>query len=603
MARMGPGFRFHPTDEELVVFYLKRKMTGNLSRYDHIAVVDVYKLEPWDLPPLSKLKTKDLEWYFFSALDRKYGNGSRTNRATDRGYWKTTGKDRPVTHGDRTVGMKKTLVYHSGRAPHGRRTNWVMHEYKMLDEELARAGTVPDVFVVCRIFEKSGSGPKNGAKYGAPLDEKEWDVEDEQEEEEENEQKDVAPLLVPHNAVAPPPPLSVVADNAEAHPPLTATVDNKYMVAPPPSFQANFDDEVFNAGAYVETNDLDMELNWNDIIGSDTFPSLNYHHGECSSHAEYSKVFIKDQEPSAGTFGISRPENEWSLDMTEQHGVDTNSVNNRDNGELINIANHLNFNDASNDMNLDLFWDANENLPTDGSFLEYNDIAIGNGSRSTEADPPANDILDEYLTLPDDDIYKYISFDSPQIQESENFIPNQGSPFTRQNVEGETADKSVVSNHNSESQTRNEASSVQNTHEAKFAPGSTNPLVKQAYGWLASIPAAPAHAMEFPAKEIALGLHPVAQSSHPAHITTGMISITDITLRGNAMDWTMGKNGGFSTIISTGFCQPDVNSDALIRVSGKTAFVLSHGWIFLTGFSVLILSLSCKIGSIMYTGK
>lgn len=83
-----------------------------------------------------------MEWYFFSALDRKYGNGSRTNRATERGYWKTTGKDRPVTHGDRTVGMKKTLVYHSGRAPQGRRTNWVMHEYKMLDDELARSGTV-----------------------------------------------------------------------------------------------------------------------------------------------------------------------------------------------------------------------------------------------------------------------------------------------------------------------------------------------------------------------------------------------------------------------------------------------------------------------------
>jgi len=91
---------------------------------------------------LSKLKTKDLEWYFFSVLDRKYGNGSRTNRATEKGYWKTTGKDRPVAHGDRTVGMKKTLVYHIGRAPHGRRTNWVMHEYKMLDEELRRAGTV-----------------------------------------------------------------------------------------------------------------------------------------------------------------------------------------------------------------------------------------------------------------------------------------------------------------------------------------------------------------------------------------------------------------------------------------------------------------------------
>ena len=40
-------------------------------------------------------------------------------------------------------------------------------------------------------------------------------------------------------------------------------------------------------------------------------------------------------------------------------------------------------------------------------------------------------------------------------------------------MEGETADKAVVSNHNSESQTRNEASSVQNTQEAQFAPGKT----------------------------------------------------------------------------------------------------------------------------------
>lgn len=89
---------------------------------------------------MSKLKTKDLEWYFFSALDKKYGTGCRTNRATDRGYWKTTGKDRVIKNGEETVGMKKTLVYHLGRAPHGNRSNWVMHEYRMIDEELAKTG-------------------------------------------------------------------------------------------------------------------------------------------------------------------------------------------------------------------------------------------------------------------------------------------------------------------------------------------------------------------------------------------------------------------------------------------------------------------------------
>lgn len=86
------------------------------------------------------MKTRDLEWYFFSSLDKKHGNGSRTNRATERGYWKTTGKDRPVRRNSGTVGMKKTLVFHVGRAPHGERTNWVMHEYRLEYPELGQAG-------------------------------------------------------------------------------------------------------------------------------------------------------------------------------------------------------------------------------------------------------------------------------------------------------------------------------------------------------------------------------------------------------------------------------------------------------------------------------
>ncbi|KAJ0748636.1 putative transcription factor NAM family [Helianthus annuus] len=282
-----PGFRFHPTDEELVLYYLKRKICRRSVKLDIIADVDVYKWDPEELPanvaffdavaadmaffmtwqltsarkhgnayevpspvpgtargrkrhgdgretspacrvrrgnmlqkgtafgdvqetfpacfrlffwvfptfrlaPLrfpvvfcvektmiwqSKLKTGDRQWFFFSP-SKKYANGGRSSRATMNGYWKATGKDRIIKRKSSSVGIKKTLVYYHGRAPSGQRTDWVMHEYTMDEEELKRCPVAQEHYVLYKIFKKSGAGPKNGEQYGAPFVEEEWNDED-----------------------------------------------------------------------------------------------------------------------------------------------------------------------------------------------------------------------------------------------------------------------------------------------------------------------------------------------------------------------------------------------------------------------------------------
>ncbi|KAH6801768.1 NAC domain containing protein 58 [Perilla frutescens var. frutescens] len=150
--QLPPGFRFHPTDEELISYYLSSKVSDFEFTTRAVTDVDLNKCEPWDLP--GKASMGEREWYFFSLRDRKYPTGLRTNRATEAGYWKTTGKDKEIFRGSVLVGMKKTLVFYRGRAPKGEKTNWVMHEYR-LQNNLASFKTTKEEWVVCRVFQKS----------------------------------------------------------------------------------------------------------------------------------------------------------------------------------------------------------------------------------------------------------------------------------------------------------------------------------------------------------------------------------------------------------------------------------------------------------------
>ncbi|KAH0858045.1 hypothetical protein HID58_086306, partial [Brassica napus] len=124
------GFRFSPTQEELINFYLKNKNLGKEWIVEEaISEININSYEPKLLPSLSKIKSNDLVWYFFSPYE--YTNKTR-KRTTSNGVWKLTGPERKIKDkggigGE--IGIVKTLVYHERKPSSGGWTPWVMHEY------------------------------------------------------------------------------------------------------------------------------------------------------------------------------------------------------------------------------------------------------------------------------------------------------------------------------------------------------------------------------------------------------------------------------------------------------------------------------------------
>ncbi|KAK4404019.1 NAC domain-containing protein 53 [Sesamum angolense] len=509
---LGPGFRFHPTDEELVQYYLRRKVCGKALRLDAISEIDVYKAEPWDLPYMSKLKTRDLEWYFFSALDKKYGNGARKNRATEKGYWKTTGKDRAVYHKTQIVGMKKTLVYHSGRAPKGQRTNWVMHEYRLADLGLETSGitqggrqkctsglllgtrpmglkapplpsagftlsihlfikwifrhpllfmdwSIMDAFVLCRVFQKSGSGSKNGEQYGAPFVEEDWDVDDELE-------------LVP-------------PDKAK----------DKFYFA---------DD------TWLDSPDLQQIAS---DVPSDSAPlQVNFQHADCS-YIEETTVSTNDTQKLLGCNNLPAS---CRTDVTPDKqyiGECCKSSHSRNMDYLLDEA----------------FMDFSDNLQYgDGGFIETND-----SSNSIETDTAAFDMLEEYLTFSDahDDNSLDFAYDPALMLGSEDLVPNKAKLPQKELCEG--PEKGISSTGQLMDDINNDAASVFDEKEsAKNQSDFQYQFVRKASQMLGNIPAPSAFAAEFPSKDAILRLNSSTQSSNSVHVTSGMIQIRNLNTGG-----------------------------------------------------------------------
>ncbi|CAA2954255.1 NAC domain-containing 90 [Olea europaea subsp. europaea] len=162
MEEMLTGFRFYPTEEELVSFYLHSKLEEKRLEINRvIPVVNVYQLEPWHLPKHSgELCRGDSEqWFFFVPSQEREVRGGRPCRTTASGYWKATGSPSYVYSSDsKVIGVKKSMVFYKGKAPTGRKTKWKMNEYRAIEEDFNTS--IPKLrheLSLCRVYVVSGS--------------------------------------------------------------------------------------------------------------------------------------------------------------------------------------------------------------------------------------------------------------------------------------------------------------------------------------------------------------------------------------------------------------------------------------------------------------
>jgi len=83
------------------------------------------------------------QWFFFIPRQESEYRGGRPRRLTTTGYWKATGSPGFVYSSNRIIGLKRTMVFYTGRAPKGMKTEWKMNEYKAIEGEASSPQEIP----------------------------------------------------------------------------------------------------------------------------------------------------------------------------------------------------------------------------------------------------------------------------------------------------------------------------------------------------------------------------------------------------------------------------------------------------------------------------
>ncbi|KAM3337032.1 hypothetical protein P3S68_032732 [Capsicum galapagoense] len=132
------GFRFHPTDEELINYLKNFVLHGMFPPRDFIKVADLFEdLEPWEI---------------MAEFNKK-----KFSRTVGKGTWKGQNSGNPIEDNglkkNTTIGYKRSLKYKSDNEKDENNDKWLMKEY-FLPDEYFRKSSKNYTFVICKIKEK-----------------------------------------------------------------------------------------------------------------------------------------------------------------------------------------------------------------------------------------------------------------------------------------------------------------------------------------------------------------------------------------------------------------------------------------------------------------
>ncbi|XP_060210373.1 NAC domain containing protein 50-like [Lycium barbarum] len=154
-AQKADGFRFHPTDGELMKYLLLHVLGIPYSNFVPIKYEDPYSKEPWVIFNGKKEKTL----YFFTELKKKKSENTRYVRSVGKGSWKSQDKGKKVcSERGSLLGYKRSLRYQNSGSPQD--GQWLMKEYSLCEtvksylRQRSRSYN-KDNYVLCRIKRKA----------------------------------------------------------------------------------------------------------------------------------------------------------------------------------------------------------------------------------------------------------------------------------------------------------------------------------------------------------------------------------------------------------------------------------------------------------------